>query len=149
MLAEKFDIIVVGRDHRSDKWYTLPELTELLATSAGRAILERLLIRIYGPEDFLTLWRYRFAKWLGFSWIPGPACPFPLEAHKDIRNGHELLAWMKEHGVTQAQLAEKIGVSERTLRRNLNGKTTNRQGFWDLVNRTTQVTKNRSTGQLK
>jgi hypothetical protein len=135
VLAEKFDLVIVGRQHVSRRWYTLQEMQNLVDTAYGRNQLDNLMVRIYAPEDFLTLWRYRFAQWLGFSWIPGAQCPFPIhrvEAGR-ITNAEQLRAWMKEHGVTQAELAKRAHMRRQTISENLR-RSTSRPKFWEMTN---------------
>jgi hypothetical protein len=136
VLAEKFDLVVGGRHHASSRWHTLSEMQGMLDTKFGYERLNEVIVRIYAPEDFLTLWRYRFARWLGFSWIPGAACPFPTQQTQPghIANCDELRAWMKEHGVTQAQLAERAKVRRQTISENLH-RTTSTGRFWEKINK--------------
>ena len=134
VLAEKFDLIVVGRHHRLRRWYTLAQMHDMVETASGRKRLDELLLRVYGPEDFLTLWRYHFAQWLGFSWIPGTPCPCVEEQIPGhISSGDELRAWMKRYGVTQGRLAKKAGLARRTIIRGLN-RDTNSSEFWEKIN---------------
>lgn len=134
MLAEKFDLVIVGRHHASRRWHTLDDISEMTETASGAERLTKLMLRIYGPEDFLTLWRYRFAKWLGFRWIPGAPCPFADEQVPGyIASGDELRAWMRGNGVKQAQLAKLAGVSRETISRSLNRRVS-RPSFWAKIN---------------
>jgi hypothetical protein len=111
----------------------------MLDTAHGCSRFREVMVRIYAPEDFLTLWRYRFAKWLGFSWIPGAECPFPMERTQSgrIANGEELQAWMKQNGVTQAQLAKRARMRRQTISENLR-RMTSRAKFWDKINKAIQ-----------
>jgi hypothetical protein len=138
ILAEKFDLVVVGRHHASSRWYTLQEMQGSLETGAGKLRLREKMVRIYAPEDFLTLWRYRFSKWLGFGWIPGADCPFPTAQarHGHIASSDELRAWMKEQRVTQAQLAERAKIRRQTISENLR-RPTSTAGFWKKINKAT------------
>lgn len=136
VLAEKFDLIVVGRHHASARWYTLQEMQELLESGAGKVQLRDVMVRIYAPEDFLTLWRYRLAKWLGFSWIPGADSPFPTVRKRPgrITSGDELRAWMKDHKATQAQFAQRAGMRRQTIIENLR-RPTSTASFWKKINK--------------
>jgi hypothetical protein len=139
VLAEKFDLVVMGRHHASSRWYSLQEMQELLETGYGHMQLRATMLRIYAPEDFLSLWRYRFAQWLGFSWIPGAECPFPTEPPQPglITNSAELRAWMKEHGVTQVELAKRAKVRRQTISENLHGRPS-RAKFWEKISKAVQ-----------
>ena len=136
VLAEKFDLVVVGRHHASEKWYTLAEMQEMPHTGYGEKRLNEIMLRCYAPEDFLTLWRYRFAEWLGFSWIPGAACPVPTErtGHGGITSGEDLRVWLEEHGVTQSQLAERAKMRRQTISENLH-RASSPAGFWKKINK--------------
>ena len=137
VLADKFDLTVVGRHHSLRQWYDLSRLSELVDTRAGLHRLTQLvMIRIYAPSDFLTLWRYRFSKWLGFSWIlGGEEIPYRVEppTFGQVNNAMELMTWLREHGVTRKALADVAGLHPKTLTRHLrHGFGT--QKFWQKVN---------------
>jgi hypothetical protein len=134
VLSQKFDLIVVGRHHGRGRWYDLAQIREMCQPHVFWQQVDKLMLRIYAPEDFLTLWRYRFAEWLGFSWIPGAECPYLEEQIPgQISSGDELMAWMKRHRVTQDRLAEAAGLSRRTISRGLK-REKNSTNFWNKIN---------------
>ncbi len=141
VLATTFELTVVGRHHKSRSWYTLDQLRDFLDSGWGVRRINETLMRIYGPEDFLTLWRYRFAERLGFRWIPGgEGCPFKIEDEilGPVNNSHELLAWLKENHVTREEFCHRAKIARKTLYRRLRRSATSRRVFWEKVNRAIQ-----------
>jgi hypothetical protein len=138
VLAEFLDLVVVGRHHHTRKWLSLENMKDNFGTRWGRGVVFNSMIRVYAPSDFLTLWRYRFAQRMGFSWIFGGAdIPFPFETRVlgHVNNPAELDAWIKAHGFTYHKFAEKAKMSRSTLYRGIHRRSTNTTKFWENVNR--------------
>jgi len=78
--------------------------------------VDRLHLRVYGPEDYLQRLRARIADGTGFSSIPEPASVPAV-------NGVELdlKARMERVGITQAELAEHLGKKRCYISALLNG----------------------------
>lgn len=136
-LAEMFELTVVGRDQRTKRWYTLDEMRRLPDSRWGFLRLRQCTVRIYAPADHLVLWRYTFAKKLGFCWIFGGAdCPSVLEDEilGTVNNLDELLGWLESHQVTRKEFAKRAGISRRQLCRALTERTLNTPKFWKKVN---------------
>ena len=105
----KLDVVCVGRHVK--RWYSLADMQDLLKSNRGWRILQKLTLRIYAPEDFRALWRYRIAEALGFSTIPGadgPSASLPSTSQL-IRD------WIQANGVSQRSLAARLGVRNATL----------------------------------
>jgi hypothetical protein len=100
---------------RSD-WVTIDEGMEEVTVVRPHRLARKCLIRVYGPADYPDRWRAYFASQLGLGMIPrgepGEAGPPP--SGTAIVTHEELARWMKRSGLTDAGLAEMLGVS-RTL----------------------------------
>lgn len=136
-LSQIFDLMPVGRHHRRQEWKSLPEMKECLRSGVGHDWLHEATLRIFAPADYLTRWRYVIAKRLGFSWIPGADCPFPLvdEAAEKfaIQNGAQLRNWLDLRNWSEARLATALGVARETVSRHVSGLR-NSESFWDKMN---------------
>jgi hypothetical protein len=116
-LGEPFGLVVGG--YRLDKreWQSLERLIVLTRSAGGRKWVKGCRLKVFAPEDYLVRWRRHLARALGFSFIPGgpeqepatspaPAAPVPV-----IASAQELDAWMRQQGLTDQMLAERLGVS--------------------------------------
>lgn len=127
VLAEMFDLVVVGRHHARKQWKSLDQLRACLKSGSGQDWLKECTVRIFAPEDFLIRWRYRIAKKLGFSSIPGGEnCPFNETSNQGdgqtISDGTQLRAWLDQQGWSIRQLADRMACSRKTVSRHLHDK---------------------------
>ena len=139
VVAKTFELTVVARHHKLGQWYSLERLRDMTTTMHGQRRLNQCMIRIYGPADYLTSWRYTFAKKLGFSWIPGgEPCPFPTAEpiHGEVNNCDELRAWLKDRGVSPGNIRqgdEHLTGDAQSEHQAL--AVAGAKDFWDRVNR--------------
>ena len=72
-LAEMLGLIVAAVDPRADTWVDLQTLVTTARSRDGWQDVDRLHLRVYGPEDYLQRLREYVADGAGFSSIPEPA----------------------------------------------------------------------------
>ena len=145
VLADKFDLVPAGRHHANDEWRSLAEMRACLGSAHGREWLSGCTLRVFGPADYLVRWRYYFAKWLGFRWIPGgQECPFeravPPNRGGQVCDGPSLRVWLAGRGWTMRQLADRLGLSRETVSRHVSGRR-NSPEFWKCVRKVVRLTK--------
>ena len=139
-LSERFQLTVVGRHSGRKKWMDLDEMRGMLSTGYGRELLESCVIRIFAPDDYYLVWRTWFSKRLGFSWIPENADDGTgtdtsgNTMRSGIRNAEDIREYIRREGLTQGDLAERLGCSRERVSRNLSGHS-NSQRFIEEVNR--------------
>lgn len=134
-LEEIFQLTVVARHSAEQRWLDLCDLKSKIRTKGGREFLRGCIIRIFAPEDYLTLWRAWFAQKLGFDWIPtSPDDLFngPEQKTQRIRNGDELREFLQRNGMTQQQLADRMGTSRERVNRHITGRRNSPQFFQEL-----------------
>lgn len=136
-LSEPFHLTaaLLGRDRQ---WRSLDEAIQMLRRPEGRRWLERACLRIYAPDNHLAIWRRWLAGRLGFGYIPGGEWTLPPNApperHEESEAGSSRLsprlhtpeavrAWLKQHGMNQAELAKRIGWSPGRVNHQLTGRT--------------------------
>jgi hypothetical protein len=103
--------IVLSKDHPGRAWDTLRQnLGELQRRGGlghyeweGEAWTETATCRLYPPQ------------WIRDRTLHG-LTPFELAPPPAILTGEELLSWRKKRGISQAECAKMLGVSERTIR---------------------------------
>jgi hypothetical protein len=119
-LTDSFGVVAAGWHHRKRCWYSLDDLIAMTSQPAGWARLAQCKLRVYGPEDYIVRWRQYFAARLGFSHIPGDAdegevAPQPDADPSWIASATDLHVWMCRVGVTDQQLADRLGVTRRLV----------------------------------
>lgn len=149
-LAQDLDLIVAGVNlKRRPRWRDLASMRRAVRKSGGREWLDGCCVRLYAPADWLTRWRYFFARRMGFRWIPralddeGPGPPGPADraagSDESIRDAEALREFMEARGLNQSQLASRLTaiaghpVSRQRVSRHLSGEVRSSQ-FFDLVN---------------
>lgn len=139
VLAERFDLVVVGRHHKRNEWKSLAEMRACLKSGSGQDWLTECTLRIFAPEDYLVRWRYTIAKRLGFRWIRGGEdCPYnvpgTLAEEKTISDGTQLRAWLDQQGWSIQQLADRVKCDRKTVSRHLHDKRKS-PAFWQRVSK--------------
>jgi hypothetical protein len=121
-LVEPFGLVVAGWHRQTGEWRALPDLVALSGTRSGRKWLGGCVLRFYSESDYLTRWREYFARRLGFSSIsPGPGAealtrsPVRTEEPASINSPADLTIWMRRQGMTDAQLAARLGIGRSTV----------------------------------
>jgi hypothetical protein len=136
-LTGPFGLVVAGWNLAKRRWRSLDEMIDLTRTRAGRAWLKNCRVRIYAPEDYLTRWRRYFADRMGFSVIPGDGDEGATvsEAGTDdgIASAEDLDLWMRRAGMTDQQLAVKLGVSRSYVSQQRSGRKAWSKRFRDRV----------------
>jgi hypothetical protein len=126
-LSESFGLIAAGWHPDKRQWQSLAEMRAMVGHQDGRRWLDRCLVRIYTQEDYLTRWRQYFAMKMGFLSIPGgnneePVAVTPKQASMVIQSALVLDQWMKREGLTNEQLAVKLGKSAAWVSYQRSGK---------------------------
>jgi len=116
-LSETLGLVVAAVDPRSGAWADLPTLITMSGSQNGWQDIDRLHLRVYGPEDYLRRLRQYVASEGGFSSIPEPAA-VPTVGSVEL----DLKARMDTAGVTQTELAEHLGKKRPYVTAVLNGK---------------------------
>jgi hypothetical protein len=137
-LAEPFGLVVAGYDSMTKTWEPLAEMVAMTRTAGGLAWLRRCQLRVYTTDDYLARWRQYFAARMGFSTIPGDAnesntSPAPQPAVQKIGSAIELDRWMRRVGVTDAALAQQLGLSRSYVSRQRSGRSTWSKRFGSKV----------------
>jgi hypothetical protein len=109
---------LVAGGYRGDKqqWRPLDQLIDMTHSQEGQRWLGKCRLKVFGPEDYLVLWRRHFAREMGFSFIPGGNDRSPESVEMAgrptrISSAVELDAWMRQQGLTNRALADKLQVS--------------------------------------
>ena len=116
-------------------WERLERLIEMTKSSEGRKWLQRCVLRIYAPEDYLIRWRRFFAQQLGFSYIPGGqevSAKLLTSVNQTLDGVHDALtldAWMREHEFTDEKLAARLGKSRSLISHYRSGRRTISRAF--------------------
>ena len=143
-LSEPFHLTPVGLARGGGEWKPLDEMLTLVRSESGRRWLNACRLRIYVPDNFLTLWRRWFASCLGFSYIPGGEWTVAPEDNNGCAKQHDdspalkapadVKAWLREHGLKQKELATAIGWSPARVSHVLVGRTKWSAEFEEAVN---------------
>lgn len=108
-LSVRLDIIVCGYSRKESRWYDLSAMLELSRRRNGWNVLGGLLVRIYGPENFLTK--------LTDVGIDSDESPFPRNVEHDSLSDR-----LRASGRTQREIAGQLGVSRPFISTLLNSK---------------------------
>ena len=116
ILHEHFGLVAGG--YRSDKreWHPLDRLIDMTRSVEGQRWLSKCCLKVFGPEDYLALWRQYFAQAMGFSFIPGDTEEKVAETMQEkdapvhITSALKLDTWMRQQGLTNRGLATMLGV---------------------------------------
>jgi hypothetical protein len=134
-LRGPFGLVVAAWNTKTQEWKALEDLATLTKTPPGRKWLAQCVLRVYTGADYLIRWRRYFADRLGFDSIPGgvPGKP-PVRAAAEtaavsIHTAEELHAWMQQQGLTDAELASRLGMHRTVINRYRTGRRHWRQGF--------------------
>jgi hypothetical protein len=121
-LRQPFGLIVAGWNRTAREWKTLDEMVALRRTKRGQEWLDGCVVRVYTKADYLQRWRRYFAERLGFSSIPdgGEEVATPSAAATPgqqalIQSAQDLQVWMRQEGLTDGQLAARLGVSRTSV----------------------------------
>ena len=115
-LSETLGLVVAAVDPRAGTWVDLQTLITMAGSQNGWQDIDRLHLRVYGPEDYLQRLRQYVANEGGFSSIPEPAA-VPTVGSVEL----DLKARMDAAGVTQTELAEHLGKKRAYVSALLNG----------------------------
>jgi hypothetical protein len=130
-LSEPFGLVAAGWNPDWREWRPVGEMAGITRTPAGRHWLRWCWLRVYTPADYLLRWRAEFARRMGFSLIPGdgdeggPAGQDIGQAASpvtSIRSAVELDRWMRARGMTDQELAGRLGVSRSYVSRLRSGR---------------------------
>jgi hypothetical protein len=138
-LAGPFGLLVAGWNRTAREWKRLDAMLALCRTKHGRKWLDGCVVRVYATADYLTRWRRYFAERLGFSWIPdgigdGPAPAVVSNPAQAIRSAEDLRVWMGREGLTDAQVAARLGVPRTTVNQYKTGSRPWSSKFQGAVN---------------
>jgi hypothetical protein len=117
-LSGPFGLVAGGCHPDKREWQPLERLNELTRTLAGRQWLQKCRLLVYGPENYQVAWRQELARQLGFRFIPGGADEGDMPVGKQVETPTaitsplELDAWMRGRGMTDRELAQRLGVSQ-------------------------------------
>jgi Helix-turn-helix len=117
-------LTVVGLARTTESWLTLAQIQEIAEISSGLKELNQIHLRIYGPEDYLDQCRCVLEERGGFSTIPGAQeSPYSLDADALLADvGVDLRVRLRRSGLSQNDLAERLGVSKSFVSKLLSGK---------------------------
>lgn len=129
-VVELLDGVVVGLSPGDNRWHGIDAIEKMTRSARGIEQLVTLLVRVYVSADFRTRLRNHFVKQGGFSAIPnvGDVEASPDEGTDKTESigrpseAETLRIRIKESGLSQAALAQRLGVSQPFLNRTLNGK---------------------------
>jgi hypothetical protein len=110
-LATVLDLVVAAIDPRSKAWCDIAPLQVLIRSRTEWRSIDRLHLRVYGPEDYLVRLRTHLAHEIGFQSIPD----VPGVGAADLHNR------MIRLGISKAALAEHVGMSRPYISRVLDG----------------------------
>lgn len=120
-VANILGLITAALDPRSGRWFDLEELTAMARGRHGWEDLDKLSLRVYGPEDYLQRLRRYFEKQGGFSTIPGHRDEAGLGGDVQ-RSKANLRVRMQQACVTQRELAGYLGIAQPFVSQLLNGQ---------------------------
>jgi hypothetical protein len=115
-LAARFGLVAAGWHPAKRQWRSLADMRAIVNHRDGQKWLDRCLLRVYTPADYLVRWRQHFAEQMGFTAIPGgQEDELPLTAEVPATTGTssalELDRWMNEVGLSNQQLATELEVT--------------------------------------
>ena len=115
-LREPLGLVAAVRVPGREGWSTVGEAIAEVGVVRPRRMARECLVKVYGPADYPERWRTFFAGKLGLGAIPKgePGEGGPAPAGGVVPACERLARWMKSEGLTDAGLAERLGVS-RTL----------------------------------
>jgi len=103
-LSETLGLVVAAVDPRAGTWVNLQTLLTMARSRTGWQAIDRLHLRLYGPEDYLQRLRGYVVGAAGFRGIQVPASvPVANSVALDLK------ARMERLGITHAELAEHLG----------------------------------------
>lgn len=110
-LATVLELVVAAIDPRTKAWHNLEALQTTIGSRTEWQSVDRLHVRVYGPEDYLVRLRTYLAHEIGFQSIP------------DVPGvgAVDLLGRMTRLGISKAELAEHVGKSRPYISRLLDG----------------------------
>lgn len=119
-LSGDFGLTVGGYRTDLGEWQPMNRLLELSQSTAGLRWLDKCVVWVYAPEDYLTRWRGLFATKMGFFLIPGgdvvvTSATSMTDSTTHITSALELCCWLRQNGMTARALAEALGVSAATV----------------------------------
>jgi hypothetical protein len=112
-LGAECGLVAVAVGRGPGEWHGLQGLRRLSATPAGHAALDRLHLRIYGPEDYLARWSALF------GW---PACVTTALRPVASDRSAEVQAGLRGLGMSLRELARALEVDASFLSKIFNGK---------------------------
>lgn len=118
-LPAAFGLVVAGFDKWSGRWYNLAELQELASNGQQWDVLNDLVMRLYGPQDYLARWRGHFIEEAGFEMPPQLRLVAAPLSRAELRRAR----------LSQGQLAQELGVSAPFVSQILNNKRPWPQGL--------------------
>jgi hypothetical protein len=115
-LGESLGVVAAVRVPDRDDWLTAVEAMDEVEVIAPSKLARKCLIKLFAPADYPDRWRAYFASELGLGVIPKgePGEFVPAPAGASITTSEQLARWMKAAGLSDAELAEELGV-DRTL----------------------------------
>lgn len=111
-LENTLGVVAAVRVSGRDGWLTAVAAADEVEVVGPSGLARKCLIKLFAPADYPDLWRAYFASKLGLGVIPkgepGEFVPAPAEAA--ITTSEQLARWMKAIGLSDAELAEELGV---------------------------------------
>jgi hypothetical protein len=143
-LATPFQLTVAAYHPRRREWRPLEDLIPMMASKAACGWLDGCSVRVYGPENYLQVWRRYFAQRLGFAEIPGADQPMTIgnprsytrsfERNRQVQSAADAMAFIREQGWTRKQLAGRLGCSAAWVSQQLSGKRPWSRAFERKIN---------------
>ncbi len=115
-LAKSLGVVAAVRVPGRDDFLTADEMIDEVEVVAPAKLARKCLIKLFAPANYPDLWRAYFASKLGLGVIPRgePGEIVPAPARAAITTSEQLARWMNAAGLSDAELAEELGV-DRTL----------------------------------
>jgi hypothetical protein len=126
-VAAILDLIVVGVRKGADGWLSLDNLIEIARGRGSLAELDPLIMRIYGPADYLERSRRYFERQGGFDVIPGTVDVGGRATEPE--DSLSLAVRMRRAGIRQEDLAVHLNTDRTFLNKVLNGRKSWPQGM--------------------
>jgi hypothetical protein len=120
--------LVAGFRGRDGRWFTVAEALELIRRKANRLAVERSLLHVYGPADYLTRWREWLCRRAGVrkrGEVVVSTSTSQLQsrcaglAEKSTTPPSEDALWLrdllKKAGLSQREAAKQLGINRSIL----------------------------------
>jgi hypothetical protein len=120
-VAKILGLVVAAIDPKTCDWFDHEMLMQIARQRRGWKEIDRLHLRVYGPEDYLERCRGYFEEQGAFSEIAGVAL-HDNQARLQVAKP-SLKVRLQQMNVTQEQLAQRLGISRSWVTQLLNGQS--------------------------